>query len=1706
MITEKATLFDDPKIETITVFPVEGAGEYTGVLLSTLWSQSGILDLGDNKEITYNEYTPLDPKDSKHCLTGCTNTAAAQIIHYFIEKNELTLSLTLVDGDAYKSTDSITVKADGSTPGTISFTAVNKYLESYDVKSAECAAALLYACGVVQQAQYGSSATGTAWNADLFYRAGLQSANHFYSGIALSDYWGSMAGDGKFSISDAGYEVIIENLVAGRPVGTSFPNPAHALVIDGYDGAKDLFHINFGWGNVSSTRWYSRAEMHEQGYYEFVYDLYTEHVETLTVTDERVYGTGTMVRAFEQARTITGSNTVVFSNSVKGGAVGLSEYIRLKDAITVRNFNMTVTVNNSLGMGFYGDEDCAATFENFGGAFIVNTKESHNWAISVSGGDALSFSANGTLLYAGSYAIGDDYSAGAAAVLTAMSAARDGGTALDDFVTAGTSSNCSFYASKNADLIALDNRSIVVGTVELDAGKDTVSVTGGSWLYGDIDGSGDNTITVTGGSQLYGKINCAAAITVDNSSSIDGLLSAKSDLRFVLDSAAQEHALFTIESDVGKVVSNAAVTVDVTEARVGVYTLFAAAAGASNVAGLNQIKLTVTGDGKSDYTLSGNGTTTGNSLDLVCESGVLKLNVRETPSDVAPKVVSVTADVTAATNGDVTVTAEFNKYVTVGQYSLDNKNWKEYTTGVVVTVNGTVYFRGIDAEDHVSEVVEYEVANIDRIAPTKPTVAADITEPTDQDVTVTAAFSSDTVKREYSLDGETWSEYTTGIVFTANGKVYFRGADEAGNVSEVTSCEVTNIITTPPATPVVSVDITEPTNQDVTVTAAFGDDSATKQYSFDNETWLEYTSDVVMEQNGKVYFRGLNAYGYASDVVIIVVSNIDKVAPAKPKATADITAVTNGDVTVSAAFSSDTAVREYSLDGETWSEYTTGIVVSANGKVFFRAADAVGNISEIAEYEVTNIDKTAPDAPTVTLSTTAITNGDVTVAATFSDDSVTKQYSTDNAIWRNYTGELTAAANGSFFFRGIDAAGNVSEVASCTVENIDKTAPDAPTASADVTTATNGEVTVSAVFSADSEVREYSLDNATWQAYTTGIVLSANGKVYFRGADAAGNVSAVTEFDVANIDKSAPGKPAVTADVTTATNGNVTVSASFSADSAERQYSLDGQKWQTYTAGVVMTANGKVYFRAINAVGTVSEVAEYEVANIDRSAPERPAAAADVTTPTKGNVTVTATFSADTVLKQYRIGDAAWNVYTTGVVMSENGMVSFRAINAVGNVSEILEYQIANIDRTAPQAPGAAADVTTVTTGSVTVTADFSADSAVREYSLDGRSWQTYTTGVVMNANGKVCFRAADEAGNVSDITVCAVKNIVDGDLLCSGAIPAGASYQQAFTVKVEKSGSYTIGNASFGRLNGSVAFMAGDRKIASGTIKNGVLSFKQDAVLGDTEKYTVVIRNTDKGRTSGNYSFTIDPCGQADNTDDTRDNAPTLAAGGIANDWVGYGDAVDCYKLGVDAQGGFYDLELSGVRNNVKLTVYSAQGKKVKTVTASAKKPAVALANLCLAEGSFAVVEATKAAKAQSSDYTLKFKEKATFTGAGNNDWSQAEVLEKGATFSGTLTKAAGGDVVDYCDVSQIDSLYFDATNGKTKVSFFDADRKKVKVAEVKMANGSIRKNASSLTLAAGNGTTDHFTVAALDDAVKYLKIEASGKTLNTYTITKIA
>jgi hypothetical protein len=664
-------------------------------------------------------------------------------------------------------------------------------------------------------------------------------------------------------------------------------------------------------------------------------------------------------------------------------------------------------------------------------------------------------------------------------------------------------------------------------------------------------------------------------------------------------------------------------------------------------------------------------------------SAVQTFDVDATP----PEKPAASADITDMTNQNVTVTATFSDDSAVKEYSLDGEAWLEYTEGVVMTENGTVFFRAADEAGNVSEVAEYTVGNIDKVAPDAPVAVADITTATNKDVTVAATFTDDSAVKEYSLDGEAWLAYTEGVTMVDNGTVFFRAADEAGNVSEVAEYTVTNIDKVAPDAPVAVADITTATNQNVTVTATFSNDSVVKEYSLDGEAWLAYTEGVTMADNGTVFFRAADEAGNLSEVAEYKVENIDRIAPDAPVAAADITTVTNKDVTVAATFSDDSAVKEYSLDGEAWLAYTAAVVMTENGTVFFRAADEAGNLSAVAEYTVANIDR---NVPSVAADTTAPTNQSVTVTATFSSDAAKKQYSTDNTHWKNYTKPLTTKKNGTYYFRAVDKNGKASTVVTYEVANIDKTAPDAPTVTTSTTAPTNTGVTLTATFAADVDKKQYSTDKKTWLDYTEAVSAESNGKYYFRGIDAAGNVSKTTTFKVANIDKAAPAIPKVKSSTLKATNRSVTLTAKFSKDSAAKEYSTDNETWSSYTTAVTAEENGTYYFRGIDAAGNVSEVAKFTVENIDKVAPDAPTVTAD-TNAAKKLVTLTATFPSDAAKKQYSTDGTNWKSCKKAVTAKANGTYYFRGIDAAGNASAVASVTVANLAPTADNSWDAAA-------------------------------------------------------------------------------------------------------------------------------------------------------------------------------------------------------------------------------------------------------------------------------------------------------------------------------------------------------------------------------------------------------------------------------
>ena len=341
---------------------------------------------------------------------------------------------------------------------------------------------------------------------------------------------------------------------------------------------------------------------------------------------------------------------------------------------------------------------------------------------------------------------------------------------------------------------------------------------------------------------------------------------------------------------------------------------------------------------------------------------------------------------------------------------------------------------------------------------------------------------------------------------------------------------------------------------------------------------------------------------------------------------------------------------------------------------------------------------------------------------------------------------------------------NLDNSLTLTVEAPDLIAPTVSNIQASITTLTNQDVVLTADFADDIELEQslYKLgEDGEWIAYSGSITVSENTTVFFKAIDAAGNET-IDSYEVTNIDKAAPEKPKTSADITTPTSGDVLVSAEFSEDSMICEYSLDGKYWGAYPGGILLASNRKVYFRSIDAAGNISEVAEYEVTNIDRTAPNKPVVSADVTTPTNRSVTVSAKFDEDSSTKEYSLDGEKWLIYTNAILCVKNETVSFRGIDEAGNMSEVTSLEVSNIDTEAPSDPtgllAIVSDQTVALLWNVSTDDFYGVKEYLVTYSLDGQDYtvRTSNTNYVLNnadfGSYNWSVQAVDFAGNESAI------------------------------------------------------------------------------------------------------------------------------------------------------------------------------------------------------------------------------------------------------------------------------------------------------------------------------------------------------------------
>ncbi len=401
----------------------------------------------------------------------------------------------------------------------------------------------------------------------------------------------------------------------------------------------------------------------------------------------------------------------------------------------------------------------------------------------------------------------------------------------------------------------------------------------------------------------------------------------------------------------------------------------------------------------------------------------------------APLAPTFEVSTTMPTNADVTVTIIYAYDVDVKQYKIGIGGvWENYTGPIIVANNENIYARGIDTAGNESFESSISITNIDKDPPTIPTLTPSTTFPTNGNVTVTITYPDDATTREYKLGAAgTWTSYTGPVGVSSNDTVYARGTDAAGNTSTESTLVITNIDKVAPTAPTANV-ASGLYNSDRSVILS-GEAGATIRYTTNGvdptTASTVYSSAITISTTTTLKAVQWDAAGNASPVATYTYT-IDKVAPTTPTFSISPSTWTNGNVTVTITYPADADARHYKIGaGGAWTNYTAPVVLTDNNSVYARGIDLAGNISVEGTGSVTNIDKTAPVAPTANVASgTYAVVQNVTLSG---EAGATIRYTLDGT---NPTTASTAYSsaiviNTSRTLKAIqwDAAGNASPVA-----------------------------------------------------------------------------------------------------------------------------------------------------------------------------------------------------------------------------------------------------------------------------------------------------------------------------------------------------------------------------------------------------------------------------------------------------------------------------------------------------------------------------------------------------------------------------------------------------------------------------------------------------------------------------------------------------
>ena len=602
---------------------------------------------------------------------------------------------------------------------------------------------------------------------------------------------------------------------------------------------------------------------------------------------------------------------------------------------------------------------------------------------------------------------------------------------------------------------------------------------------------------------------------------------------------------------------------------------------------------------------------------------------------------------------------------------LNNSGSTEYT----FTENGSFTFEFEDYEGNKGTAT----ANVDWICKTLPnaTFTYNITDPTNQDVTVTVTFD-----REGTVI--TNNDGNNTHTFTENGEFTFEFRGPYGNEGSATANVDWICKTLPNAT--FTYDITETTNMPVTVTITFDREGTRVTNNDGNNTY-------TFEENGEFTFEFIGPYGNAG----VATARVDWIDNTIPKATVkyDITDKTNRNVVATLETESDDITITNNNGNNTYT-------FEENGTFTFEFINELGN-KGTAVAKVDWIDKVVPNG-IISYNLIEATNQPVVATVSFDKENVTI---TNNGGSNKYT----FTENEEFIFEFVDEAGNEG-TATAKVTWIDKTLPVA-TIKYDIEELTNKDVTATIEFDSENVV----VEGGNTHLFTE------NGEYEFKFTGPAGN-RGVAIAEVTWIDKVAP-EPTLVYSTIEPTNQDVIAGVVFDKENVRITNNGGSDKY-------TFEENGEFTFEYMDEAGNKGSVKAI-VNCIDKIAPTA-TVSYDITNLTNGKVIATLVDQSEEI-------EITNNKGLSTYTFTKNGSFTFEFTDRAGNRGTATA-RVTWIDKELPIAT-ISYSTTEMTDQDVIATITFNKQNVT----VEGGNTHVFTE------NGEYTFEFTDEAGNLGMAT-----------------------------------------------------------------------------------------------------------------------------------------------------------------------------------------------------------------------------------------------------------------------------------------------------------------------------------------------------------------